>query len=256
MSRPNYDYWREPSLPWGYWLQHEPHYREVRDEEGRVWPSLHDYFYTHRLGLEPFNPSFLEHSMRRMLAAFCAIERRGAGIEELAIEVFDGKRDVARHFLMQCESERLTDRGMLTVEGRAVLHMLELTQAPDMPAIPVGVADMPRVHPDDTSIGPEERERVFGAQEAFARDNLRFRFIREKVVSSPGIKLVGLALGRPMPFTRVIWSMEFANDAARDRMFAWLTLRLDRWADWAELVLKSSAQTLTERLLQLMLAPE
>lgn len=116
--------------------------------------------------------------------------------------------------------------------------------------------ELPRVHLDDTSIGPEERGRVFGAQEAFARDHLRFRFIREGSGNSPRIKLVGLALGEPMPFTRVIWSMWFANDAARDRMFAWLTLRLDRWADWGELVLDRGAQALTERLLQLMLAPE
>lgn len=254
MTRPNYDYWREPTLPWGYWLQHEPFYRHIRDEQGRDWESLHHYFYVHRMRMPVVSLGLLEQTMQRMLAVLCAIERRGAGIEEIAIDVFKGERDEARHFLMQCETERLIDRGMLTLEGRAVLHMLELTQAPDAVPIPVGAADIPRAHPGDPAISAEEREQMFAAQEAFARDNLRFRFIRQEVVSNPGIKLVGLALGEPMPFTRVIWSMEFANTAARDRMFAWLGQRLDRWPAWAELVLNCSAKGLTEHLLQLMLA--
>ncbi|PLK22439.1 hypothetical protein C0V72_14875 [Porphyrobacter sp. TH134] len=254
MSKPEHDYRREPTLPWGYWLQHEPDYSTVRDEGGRKWPSLHHYFYVHRMRMHVVSPYKLEQTMRRLLAVLCAIERRCAGIEELAIDVFAGDRDATRHFLLQCETERLTDRGMLTVEGRAVLHMLELTQSPRAPVIPVGVADIPRAHPDDPATDAEERERVFAAQEAFAREHLRFRFIREEIVKSPGIKLVGLALGGPMPFTRVIWSMQFANEAARDRMFAWLTLRLHRWDHWAELVLRGGAMQLTELLLQLTIA--
>ncbi|WP_156318260.1 hypothetical protein [Porphyrobacter sp. AAP60] len=255
MTEAQYGRHRDESLPWGYWLRHEPGFQSLRDEEGRTWESIHHYLWQHRLRMKLVYPVELERGMAQMLVLLLAVHRRNPGFEAIAVEVFDGDRRLARHFRHLLESERLIDRGMLTPEGRAVLRMLELTQSPDAAPIPVDVASFPGFDPEDPAISSGERDRIVAAHEAFAR-GLRFRFIREPVVHDSAIKLVGLTLGGPIPFTRVIWSMEFKSDQMRDRMFRWLCLYVDRWEAWANLVIEEGATDFTEHLLKLRIAEE
>jgi hypothetical protein len=70
------------------------------------------------------------------------------------------------------------------------------------------------------------------------------------------IKLLGHGLGGHIPLTRVLWSMTFPDDYARDRMFCWLAHRLDRWQAWGEMAAEQGAQALSEHLLQLRFADE
>jgi hypothetical protein len=56
--------------------------------------------------------------------------------------------------------------------------------------------------------------------------------------------------------SRKRWTMEFADDHARDRLFFWLIHRLDRWEAWTVIARRDGAQTLTEHFLHLRLADE
>lgn len=69
-------------------------------------------------------------------------------------------------------------------------------------------------------------------------------------------KLIGPPEGANIPLGRVLWSMNFGDDFARDRLFAWLIHRLDRWEAWTELASLKGAQALSEHFLQLRFADE
>ena len=81
-----------------------------------------------------------------------------------------------------------------------------------------------------------------------------YRVVREPTADRPGVKLMGVQISSNVPLTRVLWSMSFPDDHARDRLFAWLAHRLDRWVEWGELAADKNAQGFSEHLLQLAFA--
>jgi hypothetical protein len=107
----------------------------------------------------------------------------------------------------------------------------------------------------DLGMTRAERERAMAAREALGK-TLRYRFVREPVASKPGIKLIGFEMGNNIPLTRVLWTLSFPDDYARDRLFAWISHRLDRWQFWGELAAKHGSRGLSEHLLLLRFADE
>ena len=84
--------------------------------------------------------------------------------------------------------------------------------------------------------------------------HLQYRFIRQDLGQQAAIVLAGVGLGPNIPLTRVLWSMLFSDNYARDRMLVWMNERVDRWQDWGGLAYRQGARALTERLLQLAFA--
>ena len=252
-----YEAIRNPNLPWGYWLQADENgYPPLRDEHGNPWDSVRDCLWRGRLRMADSSRWDVEDQLEFLLALLAAIDRRVVHIEEKTIDLFQGAWALHTHYSLWLDGAGLTDGGLtgsLTLEGRAILVMLASTRSVESAPVPIGLPVLaPRVGLDRGETR-EERERVLASQEAFACD-LPFRFVRASIMRKPGIKLTGIEIGDNIPLTRVLWSMCFPDDHARDRLFAWLSHRLDRWQEWGALVGREGAQALSDHLLQLAFA--
>ena len=247
---------RNPNLPWGHWLVASEDGERLYDEHGNAWDSVRDYLWTDRLRMEPHPANAIEAQLEFLLAVLVAIDRRVVKTEEKVRDIFGGLWHLQAFYAYWLEGIGLTSNNRvedLTHEGRAVLVMLASTRSAGSAPLPIGLPTLtPRLGLDHGETRAE-RERVLAVQEAFARE-LPYRFVREAIADRPGIKLMGVQLGNNIPLTRVLWSMSFPDDHARDRMFAWLAHRLDRWAEWGELAARKNAQALSDHLLQLAFA--
>lgn len=253
-----YEHRRNPHLPWGYWCTVDPdHAPHLIDDTGRRWRSLREYLWCGRLGMAHGSNWDFENQTEFLLAVLAAIDRRTCHIEEQVRDLFKNSWDIARHYSSWLEGHGIADglSGPIAPEGRAILVMLASTRSADAAPVPIGLPTIEPARGLDRGTTRKERERIFKANETFALD-LPGRFVRETIAGEPGIKLVGLPEGANVPLGRVLWSMTFGDDYARDRMFAWLIHRLDRWIDWTELARRHGAQALSEHLLQLCFADE
>lgn len=247
---------RNPNLPWGYWLVADQNGERLYDEHGNAWDSVRDYLWTHRLGMGPHPANAVEDQLEFLLAVLVALDRRIVKTEEAARDLFDGLWHHQRFYSHWLEGVGLTSSNRLedlTYEGRAVLVMLASTRTARSAPLPIGLPTLTPRMGLDRGETKQERERVLAVQEAFARD-LPYRFVREPVADKPGVKLMGAQLGSNVPLTRVLWSMTFADDHARDRLFAWLARRLERWEEWGELAARKNARSFSDHLLQLAFA--
>ena len=191
-----------------------------------------------------------------LLAVLAGIDRRIVHIEEQVRDLFQDSWDLAFHYACWLKGQGLSDGfDKLTAEGRAVLVMLASTRPRSAAPIPIGLPTIAPQRGFDRGETREERERIFAVNEKFAL-NLPARFIREEIDEFPGIKLIGPPEGANIPLGRVLWSMTFGDDFARDRLFAWLIHRLDRWEAWTALASLQGAQALSEHFLQLRFADE
>ena len=141
----------------------------------------------------------------------------------------------------------------LSPEGRAVLVMLASTRSPDAAPLAIGLPTLKSFNGLAGTPDQDERDRLIAAQE-HASLHLQYRFGRKDIAGQPAIVLAGVGLGPNIPLTRVLWSVTFADDYARDRMLFWLHERIDRWPDWGELAYRQGARALSERLMQLAFA--
>jgi hypothetical protein len=249
-----YERRRHPELPWGYWLREQDDKRI--DEDGEAWDSVRHCLWGGRLGMEGVHRAF-EEPLELMFTVLTLVRHRLSGLEHDVNDLFEGSWLFARHYLIWLAREGLLtpDQNALTPEGLAVLRMLAATQPVGRPPVPLSVPTLLERCGYDRGETREMREHVLKAQEAFARD-LPYRFVREEVADKPGITLVGVELGQRMPLTRVLWSMRFADDYARDRMFVWLAHRVDRWPAWGKLAYSRGARALSDVLLQLRFCDE
>lgn len=247
---------RNPNLPWGYWLIASEDGERLYDEDGKAWDSVRDYLWTGRLRMGPRSAKSVEAQLEFLLAVLVAIDRRVVKTEERVRDLFDGLWHLQEFYGHWLASVGLTCNGRieeLTHEGRAVLVMLASTRSAASAPLPIGLPTLtPRIGLEQGETR-QERERVLAAQEAFARD-LPFRFVREAIAGRPGIKLMGVQIGSNIPLTRVLWSMTFPDDHARDRLFVWLAHRIDRWEEWGELAAGKGPRELNDLLLELAFA--
>lgn len=247
---------RNPNLPWGYWLVASEDGERLYDEEGNAWDGVRDYLWTCRLRMGPRSAKAVEAQLEFLLAVLVAIDRRVVKTEERVRDLFEGLwhlQEFYGHWLAGVgliSNNRVEE---LTHEGRAVLVMLASTRSATSAPLPIGLPTLTRRIGLDQGETKQERERVLAVQEAFARD-LPYRFMRDTIGEHPGIKLMGVQIGSNIPLSRVLWSMSFPDDHARDRLFAWLAHRIDRWEEWGELAAHKSARELSELLLELAFA--
>lgn len=79
------------------------------------------------------------------------------------------------------------------------------------------------------------------------------RFMRTDTGPNPGIVLVGAADAR-LPMAETHWTIQFAENYQRDRLYVWLLAQADRWQDWLTIARHQRAGALTEHLLTLFIA--
>ena len=253
-----YEQRRNANLPFGYWCIADPNrYPHLIDEHGRRWPSLREYIWCSRLGMARGSNFEFNAMTEFLLAVLAAIDRRVVYIEEQVNDLFAGAWDLARNYSSWLEGHQLSEglTGDLTPEGRAILVALASTRGGDAAPIPIGLPTVAPWRGLDGGETLEERERVFKISEAFAI-GLPGRFVRERISRRAGIKLIGAPEGANIPLGRVLWTMTFADEHARDRLFAWLIHRIDRWEAWTGIASDDGAQAFTEHILRLRFSDE
>lgn len=247
---------RRPDLPWGYWLLSGPATSWLTDEQGRQWPTLRHYLWEGRLGMASSKEYSVDEGCELLLAILRTTTFRSVPVEKAVREFFDGIWREARHFRAWLEGQALIQGDEITLEGQAIMRMLIATRwigAPDLVEL-----ECPSLHPWnglDKGHTRQQREQVMAATEELGR-TLRYRFVRRAVAGRPAIQLIGHQLGNNIPLSRVLWTLVFPDDYARDRMFAWLAQHLDRWQAWGELAADKGSRALSEHLLHLKFADE
>lgn len=247
---------RHPALPWGYWMLQNPAIHGLMDEEGRVWPSLREYLWVSRLGMTSSQAYPADEGCELLLAVLQAMSIRLVTQEQTVQDFFLRIWREAQFFRAWLCGQGLIQGSEVTVEGRAVMRMLAATRRVDAPDL--APLEFPTLHPWnglDRGITRQQREKVMAAQEALGR-LLRYRFIRQAVAGHPAIELIGYQMGNNIPLTRVLWTLTFPDDYARDRLFGWLAHHLDRWQSWGEMAAAYGSRTLSEHLLMLRFADE
>ncbi|MBX9898096.1 MAG: hypothetical protein K2Y17_09395 [Qipengyuania sp.] len=248
-----YERRRNPNLPWGYWCVAQEGKSGIRDEFGEEWGSLRSYLWFSRLGMGGSSNYGLEAQLELLLAVLAALARGVVAVEGLAKDLFLGGWEATRHYECWLVGHKLVKNGLsggLTPEGHAILVMLASTRSAQSAAVPIGLPTIAPARGLDWGETRDERERVFAANEAFAQ-GLPNRFERVEAIDQPGIRLVGYPEGPNVPMARVLWSLAFREDHDRDRFYAWLMNRIDRWEAWADMARRQGAQQLFEHLLQL-----
>ncbi|KPF64255.1 hypothetical protein IP79_05835 [Porphyrobacter sp. AAP60] len=224
------------------------------DEEGGVWPSLRHYFWVHRLGMPGSGIGSVDRGCDVLLSVLHAEMNRTVGYEEWVLDLFGESWEGGRHYKSWLYGQGLLDNSHVTIEGEAAVRMLAATRPVDAPDIaPIDFAAS--WNGLDRGITRERREQVMEMREAMGRA-LRYRFVREPVAGKPGLKLIGFEMGNNIPLTRVLWTIAFPDDYARDRLFAWLADRLDRWQFWGEMAAVEGSRAFSEHLLRLRFADE
>lgn len=260
-----YEAGRNPALPWGYWLTavgEVDGWPPLLDEQGRQWNSVREAFWISRLSMGPIARTQDMHAeLEFLLAVLAAIDARTIRVEEKAVDLF-GSWDRSRFYAAWLHGQKLVApvpgsglQTTLSPEGFAVLLMLASTRSPTDAPLPVGLPTLRSYHGLDPAADFEVRQRAMAARE-LAADQLQYRFVRENIVTAPGIVLVGDALGPNVPLRRKLWSMTLLDDYARDRMYLWLLERVDRWQPWGEMAYRRGARALSEHLTQVRFADE
>jgi hypothetical protein len=252
-----------PNLPWGYWLVAQGELDGLPpliDPLGQRWRSVREYFWAERLGMAPIQRDDVRNKeLEFMLATLVSLDRRVIYTEERAVDLF-GSWDRSRHYMSWLAGQKLlmpqpeaSLDADLSPEGRAVLVMLASTRSPDAAPRAIGLPTLKSFHGLAGKPDQAERDRLIAEQER-ATLQLQYRFGSKDIAEQPAIVLAGVGLGPNIPLTRVLWSITFADDYARDRMLFWLHERIDRWPDWGELAYRQGARALSERLMQFAFA--
>ena len=253
-----YEQRRNANLPFGYWCIADPdRYPHLVDENERRWPSLREYIWCGRLGMARGSNWEFMAMTEFLLAVLAAIDRRVVHTEETVNELFAGAWDIARHYGAWLLGHKLSEGlfGKPTPEGRAILVALASTRGAEAAPIPIGLPTVGPWRGLDGGDTRDERERVFKVNESFAI-GLPGRFVRERITGRAGIKLIGAPEGANIPLGRVLWTMTFPDEHARDRLFAWLIHRIDRWEAWTRIASEDGAQAFTEHILRIRFSDE
>ncbi len=249
---------RNASLPWGYWLHVDPGRNDLIDEDGNRWESVRHCLWNGRLGMPGRYSELVDSQLEFMLTILAAHSRDLVPIEERVLDLCEGSWTLRAHYENWLEAVGLlTERGAygLTAEGRAVLLMLASTRSTDYAGLPIGLGSLGLTRGLDGGATREYRERVLAEIEARTTD-LPFRFVRDTLEGRAAIKLLGARIGSNMPLSRTLWAIELPDTHARDRLFAWMALRVERWQPWGSLANEQGAQALSEHFLQLALADQ
>lgn len=245
-------------LPWGHWMRVKPGTGStiLVDEDGREWNSLREALFHGRLGFRDVSSFFREAELERMLAYLLAAggllrdgRHRYAGIELLEDDQFRMfyPHWLASQGLLQGDDHRPpVHERILTKEGHSIARMLLVTRPPELAPFHPGVESVL------FALGKAEEIR----RPAFERGDqdlgqMKFAFVRERIGRAPAISLLHRDRRTRMPLVCTIWVQTFLDERSRDRYFAWLSRRMDRWNDWGGIARSTSSTALTQKLFSL-----
>lgn len=255
---------RDPTLPWGYWLREvDTPTRALIDENGQRWNSVRRAFWTGRLSMpaapQQPGPTFLQPSgndremteqMELMIAVLHVLARSITSQRaELANDVLNCSSVVSVHYMAWLAGHDLIRTGgsgfCLTDEGHAALLMLKATRPEELIDVEPGGAAM------RLAGGPA---MAHIANPAVDVGGARFVFESADIAKRPMITLLDRESTRGrMPTQKTIWSCAFNTPLERDRLFAWMCARSDRWQTWG-VVAANAADGLTQHLLATYIA--
>lgn len=242
-------------LPWGWWLR--AHGGALEDENGLRWHSVRDAYWHGHLRFP--SSELKEEQQELLLRVLNAIERRGTYGQETLHDLLGG--DLMHWRFYQCwlasigvleiDARNTVFDAPLSIGGRSILLMLRATRDPewiDLPFIDIVEA----IGAADRTAADDGRAQSLAA---FERGVMRRPavFARERLGNSHLVTLTAITVGARMPTRKVIWSLPFEAEMARDDFFAWLAERVDRWDDWRTLAYDRGATALTQRFLTLLL---
>ncbi len=232
----------------------------VLDEHGATWPSIRLAFWRGRLGMrqgiahESDAPAFrgpepwLEEQFETLIAVLW-VAARGfhTGSRELSTDIFRNSIVFEHHYRnwlvgagLLVVGPSISSNGVLTDEGWAVLLMLKATRPNELIDVEVGYGAI------ELAGG---KDMVEIAHPAVDTRELAFVFEREDIANQACIVLIDRQSTRGrMPMRRTLWSASFGAKQERDRMFAWLCARSDRWDEWGNTA-RRGADALSQHLL-------
>jgi hypothetical protein len=249
---------RPGELPWGWWLRVNGNYLE--DEEGGRWKSVRDAFWQSELGFCDMStvPAQLEFLLRILLS----VDMGGRRETESQYDLFRGEPLFWTFYmcwlgtvgLLAGTGRRGVSEDRLSPEGRSALMMLMATREPEWEDLPIADVLAAVVA---SSRAPSDLAREQALQDFERSVGIRRHvFAREMVGRLHTITLTSMATGRParMPTRRVTWSLAFDDVVVRDDLFAWIVARVDNWDHWGSMAYSQGADSLTQRLLALVVA--
>lgn len=251
-------------LPWGWWLRATA--AGLEDEQGRVWRSVRQAFWEGELRFPASQFAAEQHEL--LLRVLASIELRWAGGAERRHDLFAGEMEWWRFYQCWLASLGLLDMSVreggsvspldarLSDEGLSVLRMLQATRDPawvDLPFPEVLAA----VTAARRGLADEARERALKAFETGV-GRRRHVFAREHVGRTHLVTLTSISAGpgASMPLRRVVWTQPFTDPLARDDLFGWIALRVDRWDDWGAIAGSKGGNVLTNHIFALYVASE
>ena len=249
---------RNHAFPWGYWLITNMGGEDgVVDEDGQHWCSVRHCLWRTRLGMPEVPSRRMNEMLDYLLSLLALIHRYAVGPEEWLRDIsFGGSLDAEfMNMWMQSlgliQPARFVGReGELTADGYSILLMLLTTRPADQIQPPIGLPWInPRQSPHHAK-DSQQLDRLIAKHEAYA-SSLDERFERRTIAGRSTVVLICRDHDARMPLHIVIWSLDFADDYARDRFYIWLLSRIDRWRRWSELAMDSGARALSDHLLSL-----
>lgn len=241
-------------LPWGWWLRSTK--KGLEDGEGGIWPNVRTAFWEGRLQMP--STDHAGEQLELLLRVLTAIEAHWRLPAEANHDIFGGDYMFWRFCMCWLASIGMLDvpeRGdplsaNLSDEGRAVMRMLQATRNPAWVDLPMG-AVVEAVHKANLQGADEAREAALRSFEG-GMTPLRHIFARERAGRAHLVTLTSIDLGERMPVRRVVWSISFLDESARDDLFGWLAGRVHRWSDWGGIARAKGAHGLTAHLLNLL----
>ncbi|MBM7406381.1 MULTISPECIES: hypothetical protein [Sphingomonas] len=246
-------------LPWGSHLRLEPRHNAapvfVDDDTGMEWATIREAFWVGHLKGELEYGRVPDARLEMMHAVLAAMMRRDLHDQERATDLFRGNTDFAWWYVHWLRAEGFVrasksgfDKPMAF--GMSVLQMLAATRPASVGSTRPSVATIRQL--GELGLGPEEREaRLARLEQAAAKWDRAF--FRKQIGIRPAVVLFRRGNGA-IPMMQMVWSLTFNTEEQRDAFYEWLGLRLDRWANWAELLMGDTADRLTHRMLMVMAA--
>ncbi|GAA0455214.1 hypothetical protein [Sphingomonas molluscorum] len=245
-------------LPWGSHLRLEPRHNAAPvfvDDAGMEWATIREAFWVGHLKGELEYGRVPDARLEMMHAVLAAMVRRDLHDQERATDLFRGNTDFAWWYVQWLRSLGFIKVGRSgfdkpTAFGMSVLQMLAATRPTGVSSARPSVATIRQL--SEFGLGPEEREaRLVRLEQAAAHWDCAF--VRKQIGVRPAVVLLRRGNG-PIPMMQMVWSLTFDTEDQRDAFYEWLGLRLDRWANWAELLMGDTADKLTHRMLMVMAA--
>lgn len=248
-------------LPWGWWLRANGGVLE--DDKGRKWHTVREAFWQGKLHYPETHVAGEQHEL--LLRVLSAMHIGRVSARERKEDLFDGNMLFRRFYMCWLASIGLLDMiddlgrpvgpldAPLNAEGRSVMLMLQATREPEWEVLPMSDI-IEAIATSDRGAADDARERALNS---FERDVRRRRhvFARERVGGLHLITLTGIGtgVGVRMPVRRVMWSQSFTDERARDDLFAWLAVRVDRWDDLGAMAYRMGASELTQHIFKLFI---